>query len=259
MKRLLITLIGCLILVGATTASAATKTVSASGGGVTAKVTYTPTSQAPGGFKNPSISISGGKIPPYAAKVNIKACSVECQFLGKALAVKDLSHSGHYDAVLGVNTGGAHCCSYIQVYYPAGNTYKVSTRDFGDPGANLEDLNNNGKTEFVTADDSFAYLFSDYAESGLPLQILSFDNGKYTNVTRHYPKQLQKDAASWLKYYKQDKSSGRNGLIAAWAADEYNLGASAKANSTLQSEVAKHHITAKFVSQLKAYLKKRGY
>lgn len=243
-----------LLALGAGPAAAATKT--ASGGGVTATLTYKASSG--GHVSSPALSISGGPAP-YSAPVKLQVCDGGPYCLFGSLAVKDLNGDGNNDVVLDLFSGGAHCCDWVQVYYPAGGAYDVATRNFGDPGFELKDLSHNGHAEFVTADDSFAYTFSSYAESGLPLQILTFADGRFDDVTTRYPALIAKDAAAWWKYYGQDHTSGRNGLIAAWAADEYNLGRAAHARAVLGRQVKARHITAGFVRRLEAFLKRHGY
>src|ERR1700735_4360138 len=97
-------------------------------------------------------------------------------------------------------------------------TYAPTERDFGDPGDEIVDLDHNGHYEFLTADDWFAYEFTDFAASGLPIEILTFSGGRFHNVTRSYPKLIAKDAASYLKAFKgmaKQHYSDSVGVIAA--------------------------------------------
>ena len=95
------------------------------------------------------------------------------------------------------------------------------------PGEQIVDLGHNGRYEFLTADDAFAYEFTDFAASGLPIQILTFSNRRFLSVTRHYPKLIARDAARWLKAFNsmaKQHYSDSVGVVAAWAADEELLG-----------------------------------
>ena len=91
--------------------------------------------------------------------------------------------------VLDLYSGGAHCCTVVQIFSfePGTMTYVQTERVFGDPDARIVDLSHDGRFEFLTADDSFAYRFTDYAASGLPIEILTFAGGHFTDVTRAYP------------------------------------------------------------------------
>jgi hypothetical protein len=184
-----------------------------------------------------------------------------------SLHVLDLEPGGQPDVILDLFSGGAHCCTIEQVFsFDSGTgTYVPTTRDFGDPPAPIEDLGHNGRYEFVTADDSFAYRFTDFAGSGLPLEILTFAHRRFTNVTRRYPKLIARDAASFLRAFKHDLADG-DGLIAAWAADEDNLGHEALVSSTLAKELkagalhgAVYPRGGKFVSALQRFLRREGY
>lgn len=169
--------------------------------------------------------------------------------------------------LLDLYTGGAHCCSVLQIFSfdPATGTYVMTEHDFGDPGYRIKDLGGDGQLEFVTADDSFAYAFTDYAASGLPIQILTFAGGHFTDVTRQYPKLIAKDAARFLKDFKHDLRDGV-GLIAAWAADEDSLGHTSLVSRTLNRELRAGHLRAlagvggkKFLRELNKLLRKDGY
>jgi hypothetical protein len=122
-----------------------------------------------------------------------------------------------------------------------------------------------GRDEFITADDSFAYAFTDYADSGLPIKIVAFAGGRFTDVTRQHPKLIAADAARYLKAFKHDLGNG-DGLIAAWAADEDNLGHTSLVASTLAKYLKAGELRSgnypsaqKFIKALGKLLKKDGY
>ena len=126
-------------------------------------------------------------------------------------------------------------------------TYVKTERDFGDPGVRIVDERHNGRFEFVTADDSFAYEFTDYAGSALPLEILSFSIGHFTNVTGSYPKLLAKEAALYLKFFNEDASTHYQdsvGLAAAWAADEERLGHGKLVKTFLDQQASLGHLNS---------------
>jgi len=188
-----------------------------------------------------------------------------------AVQVVDLEHTGDPDVVLNLFSGGAHCCTVIQIFSfnAAASSYSQTERVFGDPDARIVDLSHDGRFEFLTADDSFAYRFTDFAASGLPIEIVTFAGGHFTDVTRNYPGLVAKDAAFWLKAFKSQARQGYPdsvGVIAAWAADEDLLGHSKQVSRYLRAQAAAGHLNAgdgaggaKFVANLQKFLRRHGY
>ena len=275
MRRALITaLVLGLFAVSAPAALATTQTAHA--GAVTATFTFA------GHYPNYTglhlrIARSGSVL--YDQPVRSKTCGRFCApgaTGSKASSVRliDLDHVGEPNVVLDLYSGGAHCCSIAQVFTfdPGTHTYTKAERNFGDPGDRIEDLGHDGRFEFVTADDAFAYAFTDFAASGLPLQILTFSGGRFHDVTSQYPALIRKDAASWLKVFKgmaRQHYADSMGVIAAWAADEYRLGKSAAATRYLHQQAKAGHLNSplgrsvpqgqKFVAALQTFLRRHGY
>src|ERR1700749_2473679 len=172
------------------------------------------TQRASSGAVTATFSYSG-HYPNYS-ELHLTIAPVQSQTCGKFCApgatgskassvqVIDLDHIGQPNVGLSLYTGGAHCCSVAQIFTfdPGTMTYGMTEHDFGDPGARIEDLNHDGHFEFVTADDRFAYAFTDFAASGLPLEILDFTGQGFKDVTDSYPALIRKDAATWLKAFK---------------------------------------------------------
>jgi hypothetical protein len=188
--------------------------------------------------------------------------------------VLDLEHNGQPDVVLDLYSSGAHCCSIEEIFSfdPGTMTYVMTEHDFGDPGDMIVDLRHNGRYEFLTADDSFAYAFTDYAASGLPIQILTFTNGHFVNVTRHYPKLIANDAGRWMKAFNslaRQNYFDSVGVVAAWAADEDLLGHVKLVNGFLAEQLNAGHLNsalspvepggARFVAKLQKFLRMHGY
>jgi hypothetical protein len=240
-----------------TPAAAVAKSVTVSSGALTAKLTYTP-----GKFEtdsNVAIRITDGSTLLYSGAA-AGDCAKFCEVVPHPVSLVNLE-SGPSDVVLEVSSGGAHCCFSYLIYSPAkaGNWYTQTNFESGNAGAKFVDLNHDGIDEIETADNNFAYRFSDYAESAMPLEVLTYANHHFTNVTRQYPALLSQDAKLWWGYYVKDHDSGRAGLIAAWAADEWNLGQRAHAYKVLAGEIGNSHITLKFYNQLTSFLIHHGY
>lgn len=247
----------------------------ASSGGVSATFTFQGT--APN-YKDERLEISSAGTTVYNEPVVSSFCLTSCAPGSEggsrsSVHVLDLEPGGQPDVVLDLFSGGAHCCSIEQIFSfnPATTTYVRTQRNFGDPGARISDLGHNGRLEFLTADDSFAYEFTDFAASGLPIQILTFSQGHFTNVTRSYPKLIASDAATWLKAFKSmagEHYQDSVGVIAAWAADEDLLGHSKLVSSYLAQQAKAGHLNSaldpgesgkKFISKLQKFLRSHGY
>jgi hypothetical protein len=273
MRRLFAMLsVTAVFLVAAPAALATTQT--AHGGDVTA--TFTFQGKVPR-FHGLHLTISRGGATVYDQPVVAKFCGKLC-WPGPAVAtpraavqVFDLEGNGEPDVVLDLYSGGAHCCTVLQIFSfdPATTTYVKTERVFGDPDAKVVDLGHNGHFEFLTADDSFAYEFTDFAGSGLPIEILTFANRQFTDVTRSYPKLVAKDAALWLRAFKAQARQhypDSVGVIAAWAADEDLLGHTKLVRRFLHQQAVAGHLNApfaasgtKFVAKLQKFLRRRGY
>ena len=265
---------GAISLIAPGGALAATQTASA--GNVTA--TFTFHGSAPS-YTGERISITQGGTVLYDQPVVSKLCGQYCApgaVSGgqSSLHVLDLEHDGQPDVVLDLYSGGAHCCSIEQIFSfdPGASTYRVTEHDFGDPGEEIVDLGHDGRYEFLTADDSFAYRFTDYAASGLPIEILTFSGGRFQNVTRRYRKLIARDAATWMKAFDRMSRQGYSdsvGVVAAWAADEDLLGHAKRVSRFLSRQLKLGHLNsalapgepggARFVAELQKFLRRRGY
>ncbi len=260
-------------MAGATPASAAT--YRASLGPVAATLTYRGSDTNPHGT---TITVTNaGRVVfrgPVVTKFCGRLCWPEATYYpnnGNPLSVVRLE-PGLPDVVLGLYSGGAHCCSIdLIIERRTPTTFAPVEVYLGDPGARLEKLPGSPYDAIVTADDSFAYEFTDYAASGLPLEIERLSNGHVHDVTRQYPALIKKDAQVFLSAFLAQASSHYQdsvGVIAAWAADEYLLGRAAAANQYLRQQAAAGHLNSAlepslkgeaFITQLHAFLKTQGY
>jgi hypothetical protein len=266
---------------GVVPASATTNTAHL--GNVTATLTYQKTYPVAGDVgapeaRNSILTIMVGGHLAYRAAVYSPVCGRLCwpeptygSGPGHALRVVRLQ-PGSPDVVLGLFSGGAHCCFVDQVFSPGtGRFYVKSEIDFGDPGARLEALPGSAYVAIVTANDAFAYQFTDFAASGLPIKIMRHVSSRFVDVTRHYPGLIRADASQWLNAFYSQKSSNYQdsvGVIAAWTADQYMLGRFVEANAFLGQQAAAGHLNSllnpavkadAFVAQLRKFLTRQGY
>jgi hypothetical protein len=263
-------------LILATAPSALATTQTASAGDVTA--TFTFKGKSPNTHGQRLEIVRAGKAL-YDQPVVSSFCGTMCDPFTppnarSAVDVVDLEPSGEPDVVLDLYSGGAHCCVVVQAFSfdPGTMTYVKTERNFGDPGYELVDLRHDGRYEFLTADDSFAYEFTDYAASGLPIQILTFSGRHFFDVTRSYRTLIAKDAANWMRVFDslaKQHYQDSVGVVAAWAADEELLGHNRLVNRFLARQLKLGHLNsalspqlpsgAKFVAKLRKFLRTHGY
>jgi hypothetical protein len=236
--------------------------------------TLAPAGKGPNRRFRLTILVDGTTV--YDQIVTSAACPPGCTTTGlgpgKApIRAVALERFGVPDVILGLYSGGAHCCYIDQVYSLDLNTNRFvrTEHDFGDAGAQIVDLNGDKNYEFLSADSRISEAgFTDFADSAAPLQIFSFSHNAFHDVTRQYPNHLRADAAKWLGAFHRHFGNGR-GLIAAWAADEYLLGRPGLVKSQLAGALKAGHLSvparfggpspAKFVTQLQALLRRLGY
>jgi hypothetical protein len=210
----------------------------------------------------------------YNQPVRSPACGHLCVVTAvppgrQQLKVLDLDSDGQLEVVLGVFSGGAHCCFVDQVFSfdPGTTTYVKTEHNFLDSDPVIERLG--GHYAFVGNDARIGEAgFTDFADSGAPIAIWRFEGRRFVAVTAQYPSRVKPDAAKWLRLFHHHLDNGV-GLIAAWAADEDLLGNSKTVGSTLNALAAKgalrtplglpHNSAKAFVAQLQKLLRRLGY
>jgi subtilisin-like proprotein convertase family protein len=211
---------------------------------------------------------------PVAA-VGCSGCALSglSTILGDPLQLRDLDGDGEPEVLVDLFSGGAHCCWLTVFLRYDGHGYRKTTHLWGDPSYRLRDLDGDGRPELVSADDRFAYEFTYYAASALPVQVWHFDHGALADVTSQYPALVRKDAATlWAEYLqtKNEKDADVRGVLAAWLADEYRLGLADEGWQKLQAAYARGELSPprvdplwpagkKYLSSLRAFLAKSGY
>src|SRR5207244_6092806 len=105
---------------------------------------------------------------------------------------RDLDGDGEPEVLLDFYWGGAHCCWYTNVYWyaPRLGTYRLTRGFWGNLDPKLVDLDHDGRPEFKTGDDRFAYAFTSFAGSVFPPRILRFHHGRFVDVPRRFPRPL---------------------------------------------------------------------
>ncbi len=237
-------LLACLItssgawLLAASPAVAGVQT--ASGGAVSATLAFTEVPDSELFVRDLRVSITRSGTPAYDQPARVRGCDDVCALGGgpdqPSVQVVDLEGDGEPEVLIDLFTGGAHCCAQTEALSWNGAAYVHRERDWGDPGYRLEDLDGDGRVEFVTGDPRFSALFAAYAASGFPIKVLSFEHGRFRGVTGQHKTAIRADAARWLRRYRRSRFQPQ-GVIAAWAADMYRLDRRAAALRFVRREV----------------------
>ncbi|HEX2129495.1 MAG TPA: hypothetical protein VHF58_09800 [Solirubrobacterales bacterium] len=189
------------------------------------------------------------------------------------LEIRDLDADGEPEVIVRAFTGGAHCCVVALIYRWTGGEYVSSERNFFGAAWTLKDFDQDGIVEFRTSDYRFDFLYGSHAESVFPIQIMRFDAGSFTDVTREFPKQVGRDARLLGREYERRaetrKRLGVRSALAAYVADLYLLGGKRDANRVLKDALEKGVLERnrfgpgpwgrKFVRHLKRTLDRFGY
>jgi hypothetical protein len=261
--------LAALLLGLALPSAAAADEVTAHDGQVKATLSYTKGEFA---YTADSLRIErAGQVLYDAAPVPPSCRDIGCSptIDGTPLEVRDLDSDGEPEVLVSFFTGGAHCCSVLQVFRLSADAgdYLSAERFFGNSGYAIEDVEGDGTPELFSSDDAFAYRFTAYVFSGRPLLILRFDHGNFTDVTSAYPRLIRADARGWWRGYRElrkEHDGSAKGQIAAWAADQYRLGKRAYARRILRREARRGYFgkpkrARRFIKVLDQFLHRRGY
>jgi hypothetical protein len=189
------------------------------------------------------------------------------QVHGRAVRVVKLSPDAGPTVLVDVYTGGAHCCTVTRLFLADGRELQ---RNWGDPGYTLVDLDGDGTLELRSADDAFAYEFTDYADSALPVEIWNLRGGRLVDTTGDHLGAVAADARRLRSYERQFHRQGRDprGVLGAYVADEALLGTpdvgwslvdQALADGDLDHGIEPPPVGATYVAYLRRFLTKTGY
>ncbi len=171
------------------------------------------------------VSYEGDQRPEATIKATAEAYS------SASLLLRDLDSDGLSEVIVQNYSGGAHCCTNTAVYSWQNNKFtRIESGYLDGSGGSFEDLDSDGLSEFISADNRFLYLFSSYAGSFPPPLISTFKGGEFTETTRQYPALIREQIAQIEKTFADKNYEGeRNGLLAGYVAmkslvGEYDAG-----------------------------------
>jgi hypothetical protein len=283
-------LIRASVLAGALAApqSAAAVTETASAGQVSASFSYERIKRPDFPFEeevlNPRLTIARDGALAYDQRVCVGAGGCKANVTGfypvgslsgygtPSIRALDLESGGEPAVTLQFTTGGNPCCAIFQVFWwdAATSSYASTEHEWFLPPL-LEDLGHNGRFEFMAADARMFGTFTSAAGSGYPLQIFTFHEGTFTDVTRSYPALIRSDALKQFKYYERFSKAYHEGegYLGAWVADECLLGRKATALGVLARENKRGRLRAPartsypqgstYITKLLRLLRRLGY
>ena len=246
------------------------------GGDVSAELTFTKVSDFE--YTNVRLKITRGGAVLHDARVPApcEECPTNPAGGGEpdipSLRLRDLDGDGEPEALVDLYTGGAHCCTYTQIYgyHAATNAYRRFKAGWGDVGYELVDLDGDGPPEFRSADPRFAGAFTAYVASGFPIQLWRWTSGRLTDVTRNYRSLIKANLRGYLKLYREvrrDRDGDVRGFLAAYVADKYLLGQGDTAFDLVYAAYRRGELNPPFgslrgkryISALRRYLRRWGY
>lgn len=204
---------------------------------------------------------SGGHVMPWPIVTSADASQ------DQALCIARVVSSSTPVVLIGFDSGGVHCCDALRAIAVTPTAAEEAVDlEAGNPGVELKEVG--GQVLIVTGDNAFAYAFSSYAGSGMPIAIYGFDNNRFLNITKEYPSLIEADASKWWNGWSAPQNDqGGLGLLAAWAADQCNLGECSQAFATVNQLNDQGRLTgpdgwptgSAYVSELRSFLIKNGY
>jgi hypothetical protein len=144
-----------------------------------------------------------------------------------ALELKDIDGDDVPEAIVSTYSGGAHCCTNFTIHgWRQQQSIKTETGLLNSDGGVFQDLDGDGRQEFLTVDNAFLYAFDSYAGSFPPSRIYQYKAGKLVNVTRKFPKVLRAHAWQMYQTLRQNpkEMSSMNGVLAGYVAQKILLG-----------------------------------
>jgi hypothetical protein len=224
-------------------AAGSTRTATVKLGSVTARLAGTVVDLTMGdtGLSNVTLTVlDGGRnvrsdavAAPKDAPAVIPSRLSDADNADRPLCVARFEGSPQPVVLLGLYLGGMHCCTVLRAY-PLSSAPMVELA-IGNPDVTVS--HRSGGAILVTADNDFAYAFTSYAGSGVPVKVLEVRGNAFVDTTRHYPDLVANDAAQWMSAFNTPPPPGTEGdirgVVAAWAADECLLGHGSDAFATV--------------------------
>jgi hypothetical protein len=179
----------------------------------------------------------------------------------QAFQVRDLDLDGTPEIMVDLFTGGAHCCTYSQIYrFDASlGRYQAMQHKWGNSFYQLADFDQDGRPEFQSRDDRFTGKFTSFAASANPMQIWHYDHGKMVDRTRDYPVPVEASAHQHLLAMQRlGAAHNAKGVVAAYMADRHTLN-QASDSWQLMEKLYQGDDREQFFHAVEQFLQQTGY
>jgi hypothetical protein len=174
--------------------------------------------------------------------------------------VADLDADGEPEVLVDTFSGGAHCCVTARLLTWNGTGYTPKDISYGDVGYTLKDADGDGRPELVGYDPRFSAVFTAFAASAFPPQVLQVTAGTTVDVTRAFPGVIRADAKLRLRDLRKAKRRDDvRGVLAAYVADEYLLGKGRVGTAEIDRQRRAGRVSPGFKRLLLRKLKGWGY
>jgi hypothetical protein len=103
----------------------------------------------------------------------------------------DLEGNGKKEIVIEYYSGGAHCCTTMDIYKLESDKFTLlDSLEWGNSLFDINDLDKDGKMEITGFDDAYAYAFTNFADSRFPVLIYKFKNGKLYLANKEFKEKV---------------------------------------------------------------------
>ena len=149
-------------------------------------------------------------------------------FIFANVQLRDLDSDGTSEVIVQNYSGGAHCCTNTTIHRWNGTQFTTVETGFLDGlGVTLDDLDNNGQTELLLADQAFLYRFGSYIESFPPEVILTYQAGELIDITHQFPERIQAQAQTVQETFlavRAEHDFRSNAMLASYVALSSQVG-----------------------------------
>ena len=120
-------------------------------------------------------SVTGTDDIVIIEKTGVTSVKIESASAIVTLIDDDINKDGIPDIIVETYSGGAHCCFTTQVYSLGEEPILILKTPESNVIGEFEDIDDDGIYEFITADDTFAYIYCPFVSSPFVKVIMAYD------------------------------------------------------------------------------------
>jgi hypothetical protein len=179
--------------------------------------------------------------------------------------------SAEPEVLVETHWGGAHCCFQTAVASRGKAGYRWVKRTWGD--IRYRGQWRRGVFYFLSHDRAFSGAFASSADSTWPAQVWTLtSSGRMRNTTRERLDYVQANATrqwGWYAESRRAQEGSVRGILAAWCANQYLLGAAEACDAELERAASAGWLETRFddasssagdyIAKLRRFLREHGY